>query len=59
MSKKKKLAKLNRDISCKSLDILAILEVLSETEQAHYPASTMIEIAKRKTKQLFKNVEKK
>ena len=57
MSKKKKLARLNKDIAGKSLDILAILDILSDVEQCSYPTNFMIEIAKQKTKKLFKNIE--
>jgi len=48
MGKKKKLVKINKISSEKILEIKAILEALSEIEQAHYPADAMIEIAKKK-----------
>lgn len=57
MSKRKKLARIDKDISCKISDIMAILEVLSDTEQSRYPTNVMIEIASRKAKRLFKNIE--
>jgi hypothetical protein len=57
MGKKKKLAKINKAASEKILEIKAILEVLSEIEQAHYPANTMIEIAKKKVIKIFHNIE--
>jgi hypothetical protein len=57
MSKKKKLAKINKAASEKILEIKAILEVLSDTEQACYPAGVMIEIAKKKVIKVFNNIE--
>jgi hypothetical protein len=57
MGKKKKLAKINKESSGKILEIKAILEVLSDVEQAHYPAAVMIDIAKKKVVKVFNNIE--
>jgi hypothetical protein len=57
MGKKKKLAKINKTASEKMLEIKAILDALSDIEQAHYPTDTMIEIAKKKVIKVFHNIE--
>ena len=57
MSKKKKITKITDAISEKILEIKAILEVLSYTEQASYPTNIMIDIAKKKIVKIFNNVE--
>jgi hypothetical protein len=57
MGKKKKLAKINKTSLEKILEIKAILDVLSDIEQANYPANMMIEMAQKKIAKTFKNIE--
>jgi hypothetical protein len=57
MSKKKKLAKINKVTSRKIIEIKAILEALSDIEQASYPTNVMIEIAQKKVSKIFNNIE--
>jgi len=57
MSKKQKLAKINYAASKNLLEIKAILEILSDTEQSSYPANVMIDITKQKVSNVFNNIE--
>jgi len=57
MSKKQKLAKINCAVSKNLLEIKAILEALSDIEQACYPSNVMIDIAKSKVINVFYKVE--
>jgi hypothetical protein len=58
MSKKKKLTKINKTASRKTLEIKAILEALSNIEQESYPSNVLVEIAKKKLLNVFRNIEK-
>ncbi len=57
MSKKKKLAKINKAASGKALEIRAVLEALSDLEQDCYPANVLIGIAEEKVIKVFNNIE--
>ena len=57
MSKKRRLAKINKEASGKTLEIKAILEALSDIEQACYPANVLIEIANKKNIKVFNSIQ--
>ena len=58
MSKKKKLAKINKTASGKILEIKAVLDALSDMDQCCYPANVLLEIAKKELTNVFYSVEK-
>ncbi|MDD3149553.1 MAG: hypothetical protein PHV68_01870 [Candidatus Gastranaerophilales bacterium] len=57
MNKKKKLAKINKKASIEIFELKAVLDALFDINQAHYPANVMIEIAKKKVRKIFNNIE--
>ena len=59
MSKKKKLAKINKKASCKCLDNLALLEnLISNAQSCSASCCTLLEMIKKKTEITFKIIEK-
>lgn len=57
MNKKKKLARINKVASSKILEVKAILDALSDLEQDSYPANILLDIAKKKSINVFNNIE--
>lgn len=58
MGKKKKSAKIHKEALGKIIEIKAILRALSDIEQSSYPANMLLEMADKKLKTVFCNIEK-